>query len=87
MGCVFGVGEGKGDIRVFLVSGCLSSWFDSHAIAFHSTEWGNSMGLILEARSFCSLFFESVAYGKAATGLGFLSQMPCRRGRTLELFF
>lgn len=39
---------------------------------------GNSMGLILEARS-SLFFFESVAYGKAVM---MLSQKPCRRGRT-----
>lgn len=46
------------------------------------SEMGNSMGLILEARSSLS-FFESVAYGKAVIRVDGLSQKPCQRGRTL----
>lgn len=53
-----GVGEMVGVGRILRL-GCLSSWMDSYAIALFSHQViegrGNSMGLILEARS--SFFF------------------------------
>lgn len=66
---------------ISLVLGCFSSLFDSHAIAFVSG--GNSMGLILEARSseYPFFFSKSVAYGKAVE-IDDSLQKPCRRGRT-----
>ena len=73
---------------VSLVLGCFSSWFNSHAIA-STLLWcgGNSMGLILEARSSVPFFMtKSVAYGKAVE-INDSLQKPCRRGRTLFTLF
>lgn len=77
--------------------GCLSSWLDSYAIAPPFSWGGNSMGLILEARSshFFFFFHESVAYSKAVAWFWDvlfwmilnLSQKLCRRSRTPHLFF
>lgn len=86
--------EGGRGISVSLVLGCLSSWFDSHAIApvfmidtsvdfvMGVTQWGSFL-----RRGVLNTFFESVAYGKAAFEINVvLMQKPCRRGRTLFNF-
>lgn len=66
-----GNNDGIAGCRRGVVSlGCLSSCLDSHAIALILL-WrllGNSMGLILEARSSSLFTFESVAYCKAVAG-------------------
>lgn len=77
--------RGRG-ITVSLVLGCLSSWFDSHAIARHLcgmrvTQWGSFL------RRGVPVFFESVAYGKAVMRLVSRHRSPVEGAGLLTRFY